>query len=374
MRHLAQALDTGPASLYVYVANRDELWDLVFDAAVGSIETEPTDPARWREQLHALAGRMLTMMVVEYPGLARLAMAHIPVGDNALRVSESVLSLLKAGGVGDQAAAYAADLLSMYVTAIAYEQSLYALLYSDPEHEQREVARIAQRFAAISPERFPTIAALRDQLTTGDGEERFSLGLDVLINGVARDPDRRPAHARRLGGPGAAVSERWFVVNVRDAAVAEQGRVRRALAPAIARCPFGTARRHGWPGHPARPAQCALPRGSGPGGLPRARGGVPGRDRGAGAPAAAMGLPPLPAGDPGTPLVGAGEEPCTVLMVGAPPSASLSEMLYPADLVAARYGASMEQTTRTSKQAYAGRSYNGPPRAGAVARRLTRAV
>ena len=91
MRRLAQALDTGPASLYVYVANRDELWDLVFDAAVASIETEPTDLARWREQLHALTGRMLHMLVVEYPGMARLAMARIPVGDNALRVSESML-------------------------------------------------------------------------------------------------------------------------------------------------------------------------------------------------------------------------------------------------------------------------------------------
>jgi AcrR family transcriptional regulator len=188
MRRLAQSLDTGPASLYVYVSNRDELWDLVFDEAIASIETEPTDPARWREQVHALAGRMVRMMVVEYPGMARMAMARIPVGDNALRVNESMLSLLRAGGVGDQAAAYAADLLSMYVTATAYEQSLYAQLYSDPEHEQREVARIAERFAAVSPERFPTIAALRDQLTTGDGEERFSLGLDVIINGLLETP------------------------------------------------------------------------------------------------------------------------------------------------------------------------------------------
>ena len=30
--------------------------------------------------------------------MARLAMAHIPVGDNSLRVVESMLSLLKAGG------------------------------------------------------------------------------------------------------------------------------------------------------------------------------------------------------------------------------------------------------------------------------------
>ena len=61
-------------------------------------------------------------------------------------------------------------------------------------------------------------------------------------------------------------------------------------------------------------------------------------------------------------------------MVGAPRSASLSEILYPADPVAARHGASVAETTRSSKQAYAGRSYSGPRAAGPVARRLTRAV
>jgi AcrR family transcriptional regulator len=44
MRRVAQALDTGRASLYVYVSDRDELYDLLFDAAIGTIETEPTDP------------------------------------------------------------------------------------------------------------------------------------------------------------------------------------------------------------------------------------------------------------------------------------------------------------------------------------------
>jgi AcrR family transcriptional regulator len=188
MRRLAQALDTGPASLYVYVASRDELWDLLFDAAIGTITTEPTDPERWREQLHGLAWRMVHMMLVEYPGMARLAMARIPVGDNALRVAESMLSLLKAGGVGDQAAAYASDLISMYITAIAYEQSLYAALCDDPEHQAREVERIAERFAAVSPERYPTIAALQAEMTRGGPEERFALGLDVLINGLMETP------------------------------------------------------------------------------------------------------------------------------------------------------------------------------------------
>ena len=188
MRRLAQALDTGPASLYVYVANRDELWELLFDAAIAAVETEPTDPERWREQLQELAARTVHVMSVQYPGIARLAMMHIPSGDNALRVAESMLSLLKAGGVEDQAAAYAVDLLSTYVNAIAYEHSLYSMMHADPEHEEREVARIAQRFASVSPERFPTLTALGPQMTRGDGEERFALGLDVLINGLLATP------------------------------------------------------------------------------------------------------------------------------------------------------------------------------------------
>src|SRR5918996_4473706 len=72
MRRLAQALDTGAASLYVYVANREELWELLFDAAIAAVETEPTDPSRWREQLHALAWRAVHVMAVEYPRIPRL--------------------------------------------------------------------------------------------------------------------------------------------------------------------------------------------------------------------------------------------------------------------------------------------------------------
>jgi AcrR family transcriptional regulator len=198
MRRLAQALDTGAASLYVYVADRDELHELLFDAAVGTVTTEPVEPARWREQLKALVRRMVKMMADDFPGMAQLAMARIPTGDNVLRVADSMLALLKAGGASDQAAAYAADLVSLYATAVAYEQSLYKRLYTDPDHEQREVERVSRRFAALDPERYPTMAALGAELTRGDGDERFELGLDVIINGLLATP----TEGRLTRGPG----------------------------------------------------------------------------------------------------------------------------------------------------------------------------
>jgi AcrR family transcriptional regulator len=188
MRRLAQSLDTGPASLYVYVANRQELHDLLFDAAVGTIDTEPVDPERWREQLKALVRRIVKLMVEDYPGLAGLAIARIPTGDNALRVTDSMLALLKAGGASDQAAAYAGDFVNLYATAIAYEQTVYNRASADPDHQQQEVEALAERFRTLDAERFPTLAALGPALTRGDGEERFELGLDVIINGLLATP------------------------------------------------------------------------------------------------------------------------------------------------------------------------------------------
>ena len=103
-------------------------------------------------------------------------------------MTESMLSLLKAGGASDQAAAYPSDLVSMYVTAIGYENALYRQLHLDPDYEAREVQRLAERFAALDAEKYPTMAALGPAMTRGDGDERFELGLDVLINGLLATP------------------------------------------------------------------------------------------------------------------------------------------------------------------------------------------
>jgi AcrR family transcriptional regulator len=205
MRRVADALDTGPASLYVYVADRRELQELVFDAAIGTVEIPPLEPENWREQLKELARRMVKMMAEDFPGMAIMAMSHIPSGENAMRGVEAMLTLLKAGGASDQAAAYAGDLLSLYITAIAYEESLYAKLYSDPDHERQEVERLAERFASLNAERFPTMAAIGPAMTRGDGRERFELGLDVIINGLLATP----MEGRLTHSPGAPGAPSW---------------------------------------------------------------------------------------------------------------------------------------------------------------------
>src|SRR6266571_6551958 len=50
MRRLAQELDTGPASLYVYVRNTAELHAAVLDELLGTIGPAPAEGS-WRERL-----------------------------------------------------------------------------------------------------------------------------------------------------------------------------------------------------------------------------------------------------------------------------------------------------------------------------------
>src|SRR5438067_12753510 len=80
MRAVAAELDTGAASLYVYVANRQELLNEMFDLVVGQIDLgEEPDHGRWREQLEALLTRILEMMESHH-GIARVPLANVPTG------------------------------------------------------------------------------------------------------------------------------------------------------------------------------------------------------------------------------------------------------------------------------------------------------
>jgi AcrR family transcriptional regulator len=191
MRRVAQALDTGPASLYVYVANREQLLDLMLDRALATVPLpDPPDPARWREQLKHLLTATATMMTRDYPGITRHSMATVPTGPAALALSEAMVALMEAGGMPAQSIGYACDILSLYVQAHALETSLFRERVGD-EGSGAELAYymgIAEHFRGLSSDEYPHLAARAPELMAGDGDQRFEAGLDVIINGLLATP------------------------------------------------------------------------------------------------------------------------------------------------------------------------------------------
>lgn len=80
MRKVAAELDTGPASLYVYVAQREELLRLMLDAVVATVPLPAlpaAPPGDWRDRLAALITDVVHALNA-HPGIGRVALGAIP--------------------------------------------------------------------------------------------------------------------------------------------------------------------------------------------------------------------------------------------------------------------------------------------------------
>jgi AcrR family transcriptional regulator len=185
MRRVATRLGTGAASLYWHVRNKDELIDLMLERAIGEVVPPgPPDPERWQEQIKEFA-RSSRRVFASHRDLARASLGRVPFGPNLVEVVERSLAILKAGGVPDRIAAYAGDLIALYVAAASYEEDLRA-----GEGSMHDFAEMVGGYLdSLPPERFPLIHAMRDDLVAGEGETRFELGLDVIVAGLAAFAD-----------------------------------------------------------------------------------------------------------------------------------------------------------------------------------------
>ncbi|MFI9505023.1 TetR/AcrR family transcriptional regulator [Nocardia sp. NPDC052566] len=182
MRRVAQELDTGAASLYVYVANRDDLMAAMLDHVLGTIP-EPSG-ATWRERLTALVDSSVAAMS-SHEGLALVALGAIPTGDNALVLIDRMLALFAEGGVDGRTNGWAVDLLFLYITAAAAEQAAYN---TKAMRAEEYMARVKQRLAELPADRYPMVVAMRENLLAGDGDERAQWALRVLIDGILATP------------------------------------------------------------------------------------------------------------------------------------------------------------------------------------------
>ncbi|MFD9739318.1 TetR/AcrR family transcriptional regulator [Umezawaea sp. NPDC059074] len=184
MRRVAQALETGPASLYAHVATKDELVELMLDRVLEDVPLPVPDPARWREQVKELLRGQVRAMHA-HPGIARVAwQVMVPVGPNALRHGEATLSLLRAGGLTLRQAAYGCDALTLYTKAFAYEGGMWLSGAVDPADVADRGRRMTEYIGSLGPGAFANMAGTEEFFTAETADERFEFGLDMLLGGL----------------------------------------------------------------------------------------------------------------------------------------------------------------------------------------------
>lgn len=121
MRRVAQELDTGAASLYVYVANRDDLLRGMLDHVLSHVPV-PTE-GNWRTRLTCLVEAAIEALG-RHEGLALVAFERTPTTEHALVLIEQLLALLREGGLDPATAAWAIDRIYLHIAAEAAGQSV----------------------------------------------------------------------------------------------------------------------------------------------------------------------------------------------------------------------------------------------------------
>lgn len=184
MRRVGQELDTGAASLYVYVANRDDLLTAMLDEALVDVWRAVTVPGSWQQRLVALVEATIAAMS-RHERLAFVALGAVPSGRNALLIMDRMIALLKEGGLDDATVSFAVDLLYLHCTAVGAETSAYV---DRGASEEATVAAATQHFAGLPAAEYPMITAMGSQLFMGSGDQRARWAVQVLLNGILKTP------------------------------------------------------------------------------------------------------------------------------------------------------------------------------------------
>jgi AcrR family transcriptional regulator len=212
MRSLAARLGVVPGALYRHVRNKQQLHDLVLDNVLAEVDVHLDPALGWTDQLTAVAHR-LRRVLEDHPGVAGILKTRDPLGPHSLALAEAFLGPLRAAGFGDREAGLAFFLLVDYTIGFAVSGTPTSV----NEQRVRDPAtrsQLHQFFRSLPPDRFPALVALGEHVWVDNRDERFTAGLQVLVDGLehARTsssdqhpggrPTTTPTTRRRRGGGG----------------------------------------------------------------------------------------------------------------------------------------------------------------------------
>jgi AcrR family transcriptional regulator len=196
MRSLAARLGVVPGALYHHVRNKEQLQDLLLDGVLAEVDGHLDPSLGWPEQLKLLAHRLRTVLE-RHPGVAAILKTRDPLGPHSLALAEAFLAPLQAAGFGDREAGLAFFLLVDYTVGFAVSSPRTSI----NEQRVRDAAirtQLHEFFRSLPPDRFPALVALGEHVWVDNREERFTAGLDVLVDGL--EQARRSPHRPALGG------------------------------------------------------------------------------------------------------------------------------------------------------------------------------
>jgi AcrR family transcriptional regulator len=196
MRALAARLGVVPGAVYHHVGNKQQLQDLVLDGVLAEVDFHTNPSLAWTEQLKILATR-LRQVLEAHPGVAGILKTRDPLGPHSLALAEAFLSPLQTAGFADREAGLAFFLLVDYTIGFTVSSPRTSV----NEQRVRDTAirtQLHDFFRSLPPDRFPALVALGEHVWVDNRDQRFTAGLQVLVDGL--EHARRSPHRPALGG------------------------------------------------------------------------------------------------------------------------------------------------------------------------------
>ena len=198
MRSLAAALDTGPMTVYNYVADKEGLEELVVAAVVAQVRLpDPTDD--WRHDAYAIADAMWRG-IRAHPGAIPLVLTRRTLSATGFAAADALIATLARAGLADR------DRLAAFHAVLGFVVGAAQAELAGPLTRGRDAADAAARIGSVAAGTYPNIEALAKVATKMSVDEDFDRGLRMLLDGIATrrsDPavppgrdSRRPSSRR----------------------------------------------------------------------------------------------------------------------------------------------------------------------------------
>ncbi|WP_327232457.1 TetR/AcrR family transcriptional regulator [Streptomyces murinus] len=180
LRKVATALGVGPMRLYSYIASKEELLDLMVDAAYAEIR--PVGDG-WREVLRSLA-ESTRQAAHEHEWLADLLGGRPQLGPHALANGETVVARLDGVDL-DDAMPMVAAVNAYVIGAVRREIAARRAERASGMDERRWQAALGPYLErTFATGRFPALAAVVRDAAHLDADHTFRMGLDFLLDGI----------------------------------------------------------------------------------------------------------------------------------------------------------------------------------------------
>lgn len=189
MRALAARLGVGATSLYRYVARKEELLDLMVDAAMGDdLGFEPS--GEWRADMRAFA-RGIRAMILRHPWIATHGAGRPSLGPNSVEAAERVLASIDGLGLDIDQMLLVIETIDSFVRGRALDELAEgeAIRRSGLDQDQWMATQKPYVAMLIESGRYPLLTRV---VFDAEGphdpnrlERRFEDGLERVLDGLA---------------------------------------------------------------------------------------------------------------------------------------------------------------------------------------------